>query len=409
MNNQAERKPTHASSLNAVVDKIIERTQSIASTTASIKMPVLAKRYRPRHVNVQKPHLRYHSLPSKLPPYQSQPSLEDDLRDWMVQTAVSDHFPETDLTRSPTVSSTTGSIASRQEMMKILASFPDVTEDDQHLVFGDPVMQKAPLVQDDAANCPLPSSVPNSPPMAYETANVQNNTALLSSFPLPPSQLDSFPIAPGTAPSQEDASSVVLLQGNAISTSMLTPPSPQVNGPTVASETAHSQEDTSLVVHPQEEIPLAVKVPLPPSQPNSPPLVSEVLHQAMSITIPRRSSALIRKPVPSVSVDSTSTQSSPATSPKLCHPKPFVDGSPTSASPAHVQSNIIHLSKSPRQPQRAPPPPPPPNKTNVPIAASQAEPQVPFNAIDNPATTTEGFQTGASPRSRPPPPIPFFR
>ena len=324
VNDQADRKSAHApSSLNAVVDRIIERTQSIASTTASVRMPVLAKRYRPRPVHVQKPHLRHHSLPSKLPPHQSQSSLEDDLRDWMVHTAARDQFTGaaashqstgTALTRSPTASSTVGSTASRQEMMKLLASFPNVRVDNKKPLLADTDVQDPPIAQDDAtstANCRLPPSEPDSLPMAFETAHSQRKTALVASSSSPPSQ---------------------------------------PNHPPMASEAAHSQEDMTLVA----------SFPLPPSQPSSPPLASGIFYPTRRTVAPRRSSATTRKPLPPATKYNTSPHSSPKASPSPYHPELFTNGNTIPESSTHAQSNNPQAFEPPQQPQQQPPPPPPP-------------------------------------------------
>ncbi|KAF2626566.1 hypothetical protein BU25DRAFT_449153 [Macroventuria anomochaeta] len=333
VHDQADRRSAHApSSLNAVVDRIIERTQSIASTTASIKMPVLAKRYRPRPVHVQRPHLRHHSLPSELPLYQGQSSLVDDLREWIVQTAASDQFTGTTLTRSPTVSSTTGSIASRQEMMKMLVSFPNVREDCKNPSMADKAVRDPSAAQDNtttAANCPLPPSEPNSPPTISETAHSQDNTTLASGFPLPPSQ---------------------------------------PNSPATVSETAQSEEDLTLVS----------SFPLPPSLPSNPPLVSSSLRQTERTVSPSRVFAITRKPLPPAVKDNISVGSSPTTSPNRHHSELFIDGNVTVVPPSHIHGtdSDVHAMESPKQPQRPPPPPPPtlpPTEVNDSLAASQAQ------------------------------------
>ncbi|KAF1928222.1 uncharacterized protein M421DRAFT_391868 [Didymella exigua CBS 183.55] len=317
---------------------IIERTQSIASTTASIRIPVLAKRYRPRPVDIQKLHLTHHSFPSNMPPYQSQPSLEDDLRDWMIQTAASDHPPEMELIRSPTISSTTGSIASRHEMMQVLASISNIEEVDPGLASSDSVTQGYSIVEDDAINCPLPPSAPNSPPMASESTNTPDDTTLISSFPLPPLKSGSLPVASGPIPSQQDTTSAV--------TSL--PPPPQADLVTVASEAAQTQEGGQPNMHPREDTTLATSLPLPLSQPDSTLLPSEVPFQPQCSTIvPQYGSVLKRKPLPPTTADNKLSQCSPAPSPRPLHLEQLTEDSTTPMSPPDIQSTI-RTSEPPR-------------------------------------------------------------
>ena len=326
---------TTPSTLNAVVDRIIERTQSIASTTASIRMPVLAKRYRPRPVHVRTPHLRHHSLPSELPAFQKQSSLEDDLKEWMIHTAASDQSVEIDLDRSPTVSSTTASIASRQEMMKMLASFPDVRE---QAGISDPaelMTQNSAIALENVATAtndlPETSQLRESPIISETVESTQisqlgnasidvemkrsmkaedrededvllQNGFFSAARSLLPSQ--SLNIIPSKCPQQDGSTP---LEDDA-STADCPLPLSQPGSPSLASDDPISEE----------EIALAARFPLPPSQPNSPPLAFIAPCQAERTVSSQQTSAITRKPVPP-SANARSARSSPLVSSNPYH------------------------------------------------------------------------------------------
>jgi hypothetical protein len=394
-NDQADRKSAHESSpLNDVVGRIIERTQSIASTTASIRMPVLVKRYRPQPVHVQKPHHRHHSLPTKLPPCAIQPSLEDDLRDWMIQTAASEYPPETNLTRSPTVSPTTGSIASRHEMMQILASIPNFEEDDLEANATAPVIQTNSLLHDDASGHPLPLSAPSSPPMALKPAHAQDSATLLSSFPMPPSRSGVFSAAHGLVMPQLKASSFALLQEEAV------PAPPRICSLTAALRVTQSHGGRVSSSHPREDGALAVSLRLPPSQPDNPPIPSETAHQAHRAIMPQHDFVLPRKPLPITTKDNTMFTPLPANSPKTHNCVQLTEDGTTPKPPIEVQS-VKEESESPMQPER--PHSPPPFAMTSTFTLSGSEQGIPLKSSVDHATTDD-----ASGHPRPPTTVPLF-
>lgn len=187
-----------SSSLNAVVDRIIEQTQSIVSSTASIRLPVLAKRYRSRPIRVRKPPTRHPSFRTDdLPLYQIQTSLVDDLREWIVHNAACDPLNFTNSGRSLTASSTTGSIASRQEMMRTLESSPKVKEnattwnpeDDSVQDHSDTIYNVTI-----ASGCQAPTSESNGCLLAPEVADLPDHNGFPASIALPPSQPNSPPL-----------------------------------------------------------------------------------------------------------------------------------------------------------------------------------------------------------------------
>lgn len=61
----------------------LDRNNSIASTTTAVTVPVIARRYRAQTINLQKNTTKHNSLPSELPLLESQPSLIEDLVDWV--------------------------------------------------------------------------------------------------------------------------------------------------------------------------------------------------------------------------------------------------------------------------------------------------------------------------------------
>ncbi|KAH6638768.1 hypothetical protein C7974DRAFT_121254 [Boeremia exigua] len=283
-----------SSTLNTVVDRIMERTQSIASTTTSIKMPYLARRYRPRPVHVPRIHSRQHSLPSELPPHQSQSSLVDDLREWIVHTAASDQFTGANLLRSPTVSSATGSIASRKEMMKMLASDPDTarTTEESFSATSDGAVTPSPptskengyaslfdskasqeisvpgsSISDSSraassdtaslispADFPVPPSEPSSPSLSIRTSHQNHSTT----SPRPSSETSQKPFSPATTASTSHESP---------STTPSTAPLNQYHSHPRASHTVIRQPATPK----QPNNPLLDKPPSHPQQPQLPP------------------------------------------------------------------------------------------------------------------------------------------
>jgi hypothetical protein len=81
-----------------LVDTTIERNDSTMSTTATVSVPMVARRYRATSIDIQR-----RSLPSELPHLKSQPSLIDDLADYVLPSAASERVPTKAWAASPTL------------------------------------------------------------------------------------------------------------------------------------------------------------------------------------------------------------------------------------------------------------------------------------------------------------------
>jgi hypothetical protein len=82
-----------------LVDTTIERNDSTMSTTATVSVPMVARRYRATSIDIQR-----RSLPSELPHLKSQPSLIDDLAEYVLPSAASERVPTKAWATSPTLS-----------------------------------------------------------------------------------------------------------------------------------------------------------------------------------------------------------------------------------------------------------------------------------------------------------------
>lgn len=394
VNDHSDRKSTHdSSSLNAVVDRIIERTQSIASSTASIRMPILAKHYLPRPVHVQKSYLRHHPLPSKLPPYQSQPSLEDDLRDWMIQTAARGNQSEMELIRLSTVSSTTSPIASRHEIMRTPVSIPNIDGDEEETNTTVPITQADAICQDDTSNCFLPPSVPNSPSTVPDYVLAQDGDTVLSRLPMPPSESGGSPVASEHARPQSQVQFIPLSQAGIVPTSQ------RLLCRTAVSEATQNAAILSCS-RSIDDITLAAGLPLQPLQPNRPHVPSEILHQVNTIVVPHHSSPLARKPLPAPMNGSVPMTPPLATSPKSHQGEHLTADGAIAEPQIHVQ-DTGEESEPPKPPERQPPPPPAARTSS--LSPVVTEPVIPSRASRSHHAAIE-----TSAYSKSPPTVPFI-
>ena len=85
-------------------DATIERTDSTLSTQATVSVPMVARRCRATSIDIQRHSEKHRSLPSELPHLKSQPSLIDDLADYVMPSAASERLPSREWPNSPTVS-----------------------------------------------------------------------------------------------------------------------------------------------------------------------------------------------------------------------------------------------------------------------------------------------------------------
>ncbi|KAF1832152.1 hypothetical protein BDW02DRAFT_555337 [Decorospora gaudefroyi] len=85
-------------------DTTMERNDSTLSTIATVGVPMVARRYRATSVDIQRHTERHRSLPSELPHLKSQPSLIDDLAEYVLLSAASEVVPRRAWATSPTLS-----------------------------------------------------------------------------------------------------------------------------------------------------------------------------------------------------------------------------------------------------------------------------------------------------------------
>lgn len=104
-------------SLPTLTEASIERNDSTNSIKAEVRLSTIAKRHQPTSVYIRRSTEGHPSLPSVLPPVESQPSLVEDLANWMVPNSQIKRFSVAEKevpshSRSPTLSSPSNSIAS---------------------------------------------------------------------------------------------------------------------------------------------------------------------------------------------------------------------------------------------------------------------------------------------------------
>jgi hypothetical protein len=110
-------------------DTTIERNDSTMSTTATVCVPMVARRHRATSVDIQRHGEKQRSLPSELPYLKSQPSLIDDLADYVLPSAASEGLPRRAWAASPTSSVPSISVTSSPTIGHTLPSVLEATSD----------------------------------------------------------------------------------------------------------------------------------------------------------------------------------------------------------------------------------------------------------------------------------------
>jgi len=108
-------------------DATIERTDSTLSTQATVSIPMVARRYRATSIDIQRHSEKHRSLPSELPHLKSQPSLIDDLADYVMPSAASERLPSREWPNSPTISIPSISVTSTPTTSHTLPVVPETT------------------------------------------------------------------------------------------------------------------------------------------------------------------------------------------------------------------------------------------------------------------------------------------
>jgi hypothetical protein len=90
-------------------------------------VPMLARRYQATSIDIQRHTDRHKSLPSELPYFKSQPSLIDDLADYVLPSATSERLPSKEWATSPTFSSPSISVTSSPTTGHALPIVPEAT------------------------------------------------------------------------------------------------------------------------------------------------------------------------------------------------------------------------------------------------------------------------------------------
>ncbi|KAH6881645.1 hypothetical protein BKA58DRAFT_425480 [Alternaria rosae] len=108
-------------------DTTIERNDSTLSTQAMFSVPMVARRYRATSIDIQKHSEKHRSLPSELPHLKSQPSLIDDLADYVMPSAASDRLPSREWPNSPILTIPSISVTSSPTTGHTLLVVPETT------------------------------------------------------------------------------------------------------------------------------------------------------------------------------------------------------------------------------------------------------------------------------------------
>lgn len=108
-------------------DTTVERNDSTLSTQAMFSVPMVARRYRATSIDIQKHSEKHRSLPSELPHLKSQPSLIDDLADYVMPSAASDRLPSREWPNSPILTIPSISVTSSPTTGHTLLAVPETT------------------------------------------------------------------------------------------------------------------------------------------------------------------------------------------------------------------------------------------------------------------------------------------
>ena len=362
-----------------LTERPIERLNSTASVAVgdAVPVPLSRMRYRSRPVNVRKPQVKHHSLPSKLPQFPSQTSLMDDLSTWVIPQSARESYrsiqsiqstddsiaastPATSVTSLPTApSSPTTYPPIVIDAGTVLApSTPDITYTEQDTATSSPVsLSTISPLPSQAAPPPLPSR-PAPPP------------------PIPPK----LPLEP--------------------------PPKPRPNIPTNQPPQEHPEEVPSPIIqvlHRSGTTPIPpplsrrrrpVPAPKAPTPAPKPPPVAQDLAEESLTAAPEP---------PSVAQDATESSPAAAPAPPAVH-HPAEPPSPTAApEPPKIPSEAALTSTETRAHEPTAPTPPPPAAPVTPEALTVHPPQRnALHHLTSSASATDKYPIAFSPRTAPP-------
>jgi hypothetical protein len=105
----------------------IERNDSTASTQATVGVLMVARKCRATSIDIQRHSEKHRSLPSELPYLKSQPSLIDDLADYVMPSAASERLPSKEWPNTPTIKVPSISVTSSPTTCQALPVVPETT------------------------------------------------------------------------------------------------------------------------------------------------------------------------------------------------------------------------------------------------------------------------------------------
>jgi hypothetical protein len=108
-------------------DGNIERNDSTASTQATVGVLTVARKCRATSIDIQRHSEKHRSLPSELPYLKSQPSLIDDLADYIMPSAASERLPSKEWPNTPTIKVPSISVTSSPTTCQALPVVPETT------------------------------------------------------------------------------------------------------------------------------------------------------------------------------------------------------------------------------------------------------------------------------------------
>ena len=265
-------------------DTTLERNDSTMSTTATVCVPMVARRHRATSIDIQRHGEKHRSLPSELPYLKSQPSLIDDLADYVLPSAASEGLPRRVWATSPTSSvpsiSVTSSPTTGHALPSVLEATSDIDRNSSQsmsqsaIAHNDTAGRSAPPRQQDSTETIAPTRSQDDPVRWRANSIGPERTPSLQSThssmltPLSPTSLanvsnfvDEEPIRRPS--SQRPSQRLAKRMSHASSSrSYIASPSPTIA--TIAEPTPPSISTEKEVVS-QEVIP----APVPPSSPRS--------------------------------------------------------------------------------------------------------------------------------------------
>jgi len=152
-------------------DATIERTDSTLSTQAMVSVPMVARWYRATSIDIQRHSEKHRSLPSELPHLKSQPSLIDDLADYVMPSAASERLPSREWPNSPVGSIPSISVTSIPTTGHMLPVVPETTPTTNAMTDGVSNATKTTAAQPSPRQLPTTSEGRAQPPQ-HEKGNV---------------------------------------------------------------------------------------------------------------------------------------------------------------------------------------------------------------------------------------------